>query len=94
MSSCVSMPDRKDYAPRISERTVPTAGAHLEPQSAVRPALPIVLVCLVGLSLDILGGQAVPLAQRLESLQAIPGIEVGFVAVNPRLPVPSGCCSA
>ncbi len=45
-------------------------------------------VCLVGPSLDILGGQAVQ-AQRLrERLGASPRLDVSFLPVNPRLPGP------
>ena len=45
-------------------------------------------VCLAGPSLDILGGQAVQLARLLERLRSVPGLEVGFIAMNPRLPGP------
>ncbi|HEX5830915.1 MAG TPA: glycosyltransferase family 4 protein [Gemmatimonadaceae bacterium] len=45
-------------------------------------------VCLVGPSLDILGGQAVQAARLLERLRTIPGLEVEFLPVNPRLPGP------
>ena len=45
-------------------------------------------VCLAGPSLDILGGQAVQLARLLERLRAVSGLEVGFIAMNPRLPGP------
>lgn len=45
-------------------------------------------VCLVGPSLDILGGQAVQLSRLLERLRKTPGIEVGFIPMNPRLPGP------
>lgn len=45
-------------------------------------------VCLVGPSLDILGGQAVQAARLLERLREIPGLEVDFLPVNPRLPGP------
>jgi len=43
-------------------------------------------VLLVGPSLDILGGQAVQAARLLERLREIPGLEVDFLPVNPRLP--------
>lgn len=42
-------------------------------------------ILLVGPSLDILGGQAVQLSRLLEHLHSTPGIEVGFLPVNPRL---------
>lgn len=45
-------------------------------------------VLLVGPSLDILGGQAVQLARLLEHFRGTPGVEVDFLAVNPRLPGP------
>lgn len=43
-------------------------------------------VCLVGPSLDILGGQAVQAARLLRHLRQMPGHEVDFLPVNPRLP--------
>ena len=49
---------------------------------------PRVRVLLVGPSLDILGGQAVQAARLLAHLRDLPGLEVGFLAVNPRLPGP------
>jgi glycosyltransferase involved in cell wall biosynthesis len=45
-------------------------------------------VLLVGPSLDILGGQAVQLQRLLERLRARPGLQIGFLPVNPRLPGP------
>ena len=51
-------------------------------------AAPRVRVLLVGPSLDILGGQAVQAARLLAHLRELPGLEVGFLAVNPRLPGP------
>lgn len=47
---------------------------------------PEIRVCLVGPSLDILGGQAVQLARLRERLEATSGVRVGFIPVNPRLP--------
>ena len=47
-----------------------------------------VKVCLVGPSLDILGGQAVQLARLQGRLGNTPGLEVGFLPMNPRLPGP------
>ena len=44
-----------------------------------------VRVCIVGPSLDILGGQSVQLARLLERLQGLPGLHVDFLPVNPRL---------
>ena len=43
-------------------------------------------VCLVGPSLDILGGQAVQAARLLERFRTVPELEVDFLPVNPRLP--------
>src|SRR5262249_35006871 len=42
-------------------------------------------VCLVGPSRNILGGQAVQLERLLAGLRELPSVEVGFIAVNPRL---------
>ncbi|MGQ0766679.1 MAG: glycosyltransferase family 4 protein [Gemmatimonadota bacterium] len=47
-----------------------------------------VRVCLVGPSLDILGGQAIQLDRLRRRLEMLPGIEVSFIPVNPRLPGP------
>ena len=38
--------------------------------------------------MDILGGQAVQLARLHEQLRNTPGLEVGFLPMNPRLPGP------
>lgn len=60
-----------------------------------RPGTPLrgargdrVRVCLVGPSLDILGGQAVQLQRLLRALNGIPSLAVDFLPVNPRLPGP------
>ncbi len=45
-------------------------------------------VCLVGPSIDIVGGQAVQVTRLLRRLRELDGIEVDFLAVNPRLPGP------
>lgn len=47
-------------------------------------------VCLVGPSLALVGGQSVQLARLAERLRATPGIEVGFIPMNPTLPGPLG----
>jgi glycosyltransferase involved in cell wall biosynthesis len=47
-----------------------------------------VRVCLVGPSLDILGGQAVQAQRLLERLSQSPRLAVSFLPVNPRLPGP------
>lgn len=53
------------------------------------PAGPAPLrVCLVGPSLDIVGGQSVILDRLLQRFRDTPGVDVSFVAVNPRLPGP------
>ncbi len=41
---------------------------------------------IVGPSLDILGGQAVQAARLLRRLKEEPSLELGFLAINPRLP--------
>ena len=43
-------------------------------------------VLIVAPSFDILGGQAVQAARLLDRLRQEPGLEVGFLPVNPRLP--------
>ncbi len=45
-------------------------------------------VCLVGPSLDILGGQAVQLDRLRTKLSQLPELDVSVIAVNPRLPGP------
>lgn len=45
-------------------------------------------VCLVGPSLDILGGQAVQLDRLRKKLSELPELDVSVIAVNPRLPGP------
>lgn len=47
-----------------------------------------VRVCIVGPSLDILGGQAVAAERLRRRLGALDGLTVDFLAVNPRLPGP------
>ena len=51
-------------------------------------APPPLRVCLVGPSLDILGGQSVQLDRLRRQLGTVPSVQVGFIAVNPRLPGP------
>ena len=51
-------------------------------------ALATIRVCLVGPSMDILGGQAVQVTRLLRRLRELNGIEVDFLPVNPRLPGP------
>ncbi|MEW5915135.1 MAG: glycosyltransferase family 4 protein [Gemmatimonadota bacterium] len=53
------------------------------PQASTR-----IRVCLVGPSLDILGGQAVQLQRLLTKLNEVPELSVAFLPVNPRLPGP------
>ena len=57
-------------------------------QPARSPARRAVRVCLVGPSLDILGGQAVQLDRLKRRLEKTDGIEVAFIPMNPRLPGP------
>lgn len=52
-----------------------------------RPPRPI-KVCVVAPSLDILGGQSVQADRLMSRLRELPGLEVGFIPVNPRLPGP------
>jgi glycosyltransferase involved in cell wall biosynthesis len=53
-----------------------------------RRAQPPLRVCLVGPSLDIVGGQSIILDRLLTRFRETPGVEVSFIAVNPRLPGP------
>ena len=48
----------------------------------------VVRVVVVAPSLDILGGQSVQADRLIARLAEMPGLEVGFLAVNPRLPGP------
>ena len=48
----------------------------------------VIRVCLVGPSMDILGGQAVQVTRLWRRLSELDGFSVGFLAVNPRLPGP------
>lgn len=61
-----------------------------EPSTATaRPAVAVrVRVCIVAPSLDIVGGQSVQAQRLIEHLRGVPGMAVGFVAHNPRLPGP------
>lgn len=70
-----------------SERAVgaPLAPAAVAPDRSV-PSLVRIRVCLVGPSLDILGGQAVQLQRLLVRLRENPRLDVDFLPVNPRLP--------
>ncbi|MDB4891040.1 MAG: hypothetical protein JWL61_2895 [Gemmatimonadetes bacterium] len=54
----------------------------------MRPTASGIRVVLVGPSMDILGGQAVQVTRLLRRLRELEGIEVSFLAVNPRLPGP------
>jgi glycosyltransferase involved in cell wall biosynthesis len=45
-------------------------------------------VCLVGPSLDIVGGQAIQLDRLRRRFEHVPELDVSFIAVNPRLPRP------
>lgn len=61
-----------------------------QPATALTPgarrATPPLRVCLVGPSLDILGGQAIILNRLRQRLATVPDLEVSFLPVNPRLP--------
>lgn len=54
------------------------------PESTASPLRPI-RVCLVGPSLDILGGQAIVLEGLRRRLEGVRDIDVSFLPVNPRL---------
>lgn len=70
--------------PPADRAPAPTADA-----GAVRPARSrAVRVCLVGPSLDIIGGQSVVLDRLLSRFGETEGIDVSFLPVNPRLPGP------
>lgn len=58
------------------------------PLSGQTQASTPIRVCLVGPSLDILGGQSVQLQRLLGKLRELPELKVSFLAVNPRLPGP------
>ena len=45
-----------------------------------------VRVCMVGPSTDILGGQAVQAERLLTRLREMPGVEISFLPINPRMP--------
>jgi L-malate glycosyltransferase len=60
----------------------------LSPSSPTAASPQPVRVCLVGPSLDILGGQAVQLQRLLSRLREVPSLTVDFLPVNPRLPGP------
>lgn len=62
------------------------AGDLAMPLSARPAARAPIRVCLVGPSLDILGGQAVQLQRLLGKLREVPELDVAFLPVNPRLP--------
>lgn len=47
---------------------------------------PPIRILIVAPSFDILGGQSVQAARLLERLRQEPSLEVGFLAINPRLP--------
>lgn len=67
-----------------------SAPAPIAPECTAPPRGASLRVCLVGPSLDIVGGQSIVLDRLLARFRATPGIEVSFVAVNPRLPGPLG----
>lgn len=57
-------------------------------ESSTRRPLRTLRVCIVAPSLDILGGQSVQADRLMTRLAELPGLEVGFIPVNPRLPGP------
>ncbi|HEY8187910.1 MAG TPA: heparinase II/III family protein [Pyrinomonadaceae bacterium] len=54
--------------------------------SVYRPAEKPLRILVVAPSFDILGGQAVQAARLISRLRELPFFEVGFLAINPRLP--------
>lgn len=75
------MPQASEPAADFARPVTPAASPDSEEYPPVR-------VCLIGPSLDILGGQAVQLARHLERLRSSTGVEAGFIPMNPRLPGP------
>lgn len=65
-----------------------SAPVPVAPERAASPHRAPLRVCLVGPSLDIVGGQSIVLDRLLARFRDTPGIEISFVAVNPRLPGP------
>lgn len=63
----------------MSGRSERPAGAKPADRSPLR-------VCVVGPSLDIIGGQSIQAHLLLERLRGVPSLEMSFLAVNPRLP--------
>ncbi len=63
----------------LTEDKTAVAGAREAPSQPLR-------LLIVAPSFDILGGQSVQAARLLSRLQEVPGIEVGFLPINPRLP--------
>ena len=60
---------------------IATPDAHVPPPKPVR-------VLVIAPSFDILGGQSVQAARLMERLRHENSLEVGFLAINPRLPGP------
>lgn len=79
------LPDHPDGMTSTERASVAHLGDGPEAATASRH---IVRVCLVGPSLDILGGQAVQLDRLKRRLETVPGLQVGFLPMNPRLPGP------
>jgi len=67
------------------ENEAGTKDSAIEYENRLVSARPIRLL-IVAPSCDILGGQAIQASRLLERLGQEPGLEVGFLAINPRLP--------
>lgn len=77
-----------DAAERERATTLSAATGAAGVAAPTAAARPVLRVCLAGPSLDILGGQAVQLDRLRRRLEEVPGLSVGFVPMNPRLPGP------
>jgi glycosyltransferase involved in cell wall biosynthesis len=60
---------------------------HFDKSLSIDLAKPLRLL-IIAPSFDILGGQAVQAARLLERLRDEPGLDIGFLPINPRLPGP------
>lgn len=70
----------------MQSTTEAVSHAHRDSASLLPSGKQRLRVCLVGPSIDILGGQAIQAARLLERLGTLPELDVTFIPVNPRLP--------
>jgi glycosyltransferase involved in cell wall biosynthesis len=75
-----------DLSERHSIKNKSSDSNHLGVGKAGLPPLVGLRVLVVGPSFDILGGQAVQAGRLIARLRELAGFEVGFLAINPRLP--------